>query len=75
MTPSASVWCYGTPELRASWGGMWADRIHSAVGQMALERGLATRTDLDAISRAWRDWAAHPDGWLIIPHGELLARA
>ncbi|HEX4224784.1 MAG TPA: methyltransferase domain-containing protein [Pseudonocardiaceae bacterium] len=75
VTSSASVWCYATPEDRASWGGMWAERIYSSVGQMAVERGLAAPADLDAISQAWRDWAAHPDGWLMIPHGELLARA
>ncbi|MFC5061501.1 methyltransferase domain-containing protein [Actinomycetospora atypica] len=75
VTPSASVWCYATPEDRARWGGMWAERIHSAVGRAALERGLATADDLAAISQAWRDWAAHPDGWILIPHGELLARA
>lgn len=75
VTPSASVWCYATPEDRAAWGGMWAERIHSSVGQMALERGLAGESDLATISQAWRDWAAHPDGWFLIPHGELLARA
>ncbi|MEP9395650.1 methyltransferase domain-containing protein [Gordonia sp. VNQ95] len=75
VTPSASVWCYATPEDRAAWGGMWAKRIHSSVGQMALDRGLATEADLDAISRAWTDWAEHPDGWIIIPHGEIVARA
>jgi ubiquinone/menaquinone biosynthesis C-methylase UbiE len=75
VTPSASVWCYASPEERANWGGMWAERIYSSVGQMALERGLATEADLASISQAWRDWAAHPDGWFLIPHGELLARA
>ena len=75
LTPSASVWCYATPQDRASWGGMWAERIYSSVGQMALDRGLATEADLDTISQAWRDRAAHPDGWLLIPHGELLAKA
>lgn len=75
VTPTASVWCYATPDERATWGHMWAERIHSSVGQMALQRGLATEADLATISRAWREWAAHPDGWLLIPHGELVARA
>ncbi len=75
VIPSASVWCYATPDTRATWGGMWAERIHSAVGRMAVDRGLATQADLDAIAQGWRDWAAHPDGWLVIPHGEILARA
>ena len=29
----------------------------------------------EEISSAWRDWAAAPDGWLAIPHGEILCRA
>lgn len=75
VTPSASVWCYATAQERAAWGGMWADRIHTGVGRMAVERGLATPDDLDAIEQAWREWAAHPDGYFVIPHGEILARA
>jgi SAM-dependent methyltransferase len=75
LTPSASVWCHATPEARAAWGGMWAKRIHSSVGQMATERGLATESDLASISEAWQDWAASPDGWFLVPHGEVLARA
>ncbi|MFW0785740.1 methyltransferase domain-containing protein [Gordonia sp. CPCC 206044] len=75
VTPSASVWCHATPEARAAWGGMWAERIHSAVGEMAIERGLASASDLDDIAQGWRDWVADPDGWIMIPHGEVLARA
>ncbi|MET9201237.1 methyltransferase domain-containing protein [Gordonia sp. NPDC003585] len=75
VTPSASVWCYATPDDRASWGGMWAKRIHSAIGRMAMERGLADQSDLAAIAQGWLDWAAHPDGWIVIPHGEIVAHA
>ncbi len=74
VTPSASIWCYATPEERAAWGGMWADRVHTGVGKMARERGLATESDLDEIERGWREWTAHPDAWFAIPHGEVLAR-
>lgn len=74
VTPSASAWCYATPAERSAWGGMWADRIHTGVGRMAVERGLAGQSELDGISQAWREWAAHPDGWFLIPHGEVLCR-
>ena len=54
---------------------MWAKRIHSSVGQMTLDRRLATEADLAVISQAWTDWAEHPDGWIIIPHSRIVARA
>lgn len=72
---SASTWCYAEPGARAEWGGMWADRIiASALGDQLVSSGLATPGELDAISAGWRTWAAHPDGWLTLLHGELLIR-
>ena len=76
VTVSASVWCYATPESRAEWGGMWADRIvDSAIAPQLLSSGLATHAELQAVSQAWRDWAAAPDGWISVLHGEILVRA
>jgi len=75
ITPTASTWCFATPEDRAWWGGMWADRIlQSAMATQALESGFATQSDLEALSAAWREWAAAPDGFFSILHGEILAR-
>ncbi len=75
VTPSASVWCFGTPGDREWWGGMWADRIlRSALAGQARRTGAATEDDLRRISTAWRTWAAAPDGWIGILHGEILAR-
>ena len=75
VTPSASVWCYATPEDRAWWGGLWADRVTtSAFAAQALERGLADRERLERIADGWRRWAGQPDGWLMIPSGEVLCR-
>lgn len=75
VTPTGSVWCYATPDTREWWGGMWADRIlHSSVGRDLLTLGLATTTQLEEIAAGWRAWAAAPDGWLSIPHGEILCR-
>jgi hypothetical protein len=37
---------------------------------------FATRTpsrrDLEEVAAAWRQWAADPDGWISVLHGELL---
>ncbi len=76
IAPSGSLWCYATAETREWWGGMWADRIlHSGVARDLLALGLATTAQLEEISAAWRAWAAARDGWLAIPHGEILCRA
>ncbi|OCB58825.1 methyltransferase type 11 [Mycobacterium malmoense] len=76
VTPTGSVWCYATPATREWWGGMWADRIvGSRIARDLLRLGWATAAELEEISAAWRAWAAAPDGWLSIPHGEILCRA
>ena len=72
----ASVWCFATPDDRAWWGGLWADRVtESAIGAQAVEIGAASATDLAAMADAWRRWAAHPDAWFAVVHGEILAHA
>lgn len=72
---SASVWVFDTPEKRAWWGGMWADRVlASAFAGHAKRLGLADDAVLQRISDAWRAWAADSDGWILLPHGEVLAR-
>lgn len=76
ITPTAGMWCYATPDTREWWGGMWADRIlQSDLARQLVTSGLSNSDELEAISAAWRDWAATPDGWLGIPHGEILCRA
>jgi ubiquinone/menaquinone biosynthesis C-methylase UbiE len=76
ITLTGSLWCFATAATREWWGGMWADRIlHSGVARQLLHSGLATTAQLEEISAAWRAWAAAPDGWLGVPHGEILCRA
>jgi ubiquinone/menaquinone biosynthesis C-methylase UbiE len=75
VEPSASVWCFATPEDRAWWGGLWADRMTtSAVADQAERDGYATRTELERIAAAWRRWAEHPDAWFAVLHGEVVCR-
>ncbi len=72
---TASVWCFATPQDRAWWAGQWAERVTAtALADQALARGLASPSDLAAMAAAWRDWAASPDGWFVVVHGELIAR-
>ena len=73
VTATASVWCYADDESRTAWGLGWADRIlTSAVADQVLRRSLATADELHGISDAWRAWAADPDGWFTLLHGELI---
>ena len=76
VTPGASVWCFATPEDRAWWGGLWADRMtESAIAQQAVADGFASEAELAAMATAFRAWADDPDGWFAVLHGEILARA
>lgn len=71
---SSSTWCLATPESRAWWGEMWAERIlHSQITKQLLASGIADKADLERISRAWRAWSKAKDGWMSIVHGEIIA--
>jgi SAM-dependent methyltransferase len=74
ITATSSTWCFATGADRAWWGGLWADRLRSsALAGQALAAGVS-RAELDRLADGWRAWAAAPDGWLSILHGEILAR-
>jgi SAM-dependent methyltransferase len=73
---TSSTWCYSSPEDRAWWGGLWADRVTgSALARQLVDSGLASTADLERIAAGWRTWAAADDGWFSVLHGEVLCRA
>ena len=75
VSAGASTWCFATPEDRAFWGGMWADRIvGSSLARQLVSEGTATAKELSEVAEAWRAWAAEPDGWLSVLHGQVLCR-
>ena len=55
----------------------WADRVTGSAFADARRRRAASPTaaELARIADAWRRWAAQPDGWFIVPCGEVLCRA
>jgi SAM-dependent methyltransferase len=76
ITVSTSTWTYATPEERTWWGGLWADRtVKSSYAANATGGGHATHEELERIADGWRAWAADPDGWFAVIHGEILCRA
>lgn len=72
---TAGTWCYSTPEERAWFGGMWADRVvDSTFATHAVEKGIANLETLERISEHWREWATREDGWFGLMHGEIVCR-
>ena len=76
VAPTASTTLHATPERRATWGGAWERRILAPplVDQL-LDAGWADEVELEKISAAWREWSRHPDGWFVLLHAEIIARA
>lgn len=71
----AETWCFATPEDRAWWCATWADRVqYSAFAEQARAIRYSDET-LAWIADGWRSWAIHEDGYFVVPHGYLLARA
>ncbi|QNE73826.1 methyltransferase domain-containing protein [Streptomyces finlayi] len=76
ITPTAAAWCFATPESRAWWSGLWADRTTaSPYAELTVRGGHASTEQLTAIAAAWRTWGEQDDAWFLVPHGEVLCRA
>jgi SAM-dependent methyltransferase len=72
---AASVWCYSTLEDCIAWGDAYSDRLlTSSMGERPVEAGLATRADIEAMAKAFRDWARKPDAMWMFTHVAVLAR-
>jgi 2-polyprenyl-3-methyl-5-hydroxy-6-metoxy-1,4-benzoquinol methylase len=72
---SASQWCYAAPEETLEWGDSYAERLlTSPMGARAVERGNASRADIEAMAAAFRAWARHPDALWSFIHVAALGR-
>jgi 2-polyprenyl-3-methyl-5-hydroxy-6-metoxy-1,4-benzoquinol methylase len=70
---SASMWCFATPEERAWWGGLWAERLTlSRFAEQATVQHLAGVADLARLADGWLAWVAEEDGCFFVPHTEVL---
>lgn len=73
ITTTAGTWCYSTPEERAWWSGMWADRTaQSAFAMGAIDHGFADKNELARFAQIWREWGTKDDGWFALLHGEII---
>lgn len=76
VAPSSANWLYATGAERGWLSEVWAERIvSSAFAEQAVAYGLADTARLERISAGWRTWGASSDGWFVMPHGEIIARA
>jgi SAM-dependent methyltransferase len=74
IVSSASAWCFATVDERTWWGELWAERFtHSDLADQLTGNGIASRGELAAFAAAFRRWAAAPDGWFAVLHGEVVA--
>lgn len=72
---SVSAWTFSTPEERAWWCGLWAERsTKSDYKARVLESGLGTEEDLEEVARIWREMEGKEDGWFAVINGEVIAR-
>ncbi len=72
---SASTWVFHEPRQILNWGDSWAERVtRSALAEQAVEYGLASADELEAIAEGWRRWAREPDAFFTFLHVEALGR-
>lgn len=75
IIPSASTWCFATPDQRRWWGDLWSQRIQeSALATQAIDYGLADTAELAALGHTWTEWLEHPDAWFAVVNGEMILR-
>ena len=74
IQPSSSTWTFAEPTSRQWWGELWADRmVFSSVAEQAVDYGLSSHDELQAIAAAWRNWLEQDDGFFVVVHAELIA--
>ena len=73
---TVAVWTFATPDDRAWWGDLWADRVeHSSFATHARAQQRADDGDLARLAAGWRRWIDEPAGFFACPHGQIIARA
>lgn len=59
----------------SNWGLSWSERaVHSSFGSQAVEYGIVTQAELQAISEGWRTWAQSPDAFFMYTQIEVIGR-
>ncbi len=72
---TTNTWTFYEESGKTWWGDQWSQRIlESDIAVKALEYGIATRDELEAISVGWQQWKNTPSSVSCFTHFEGLAR-
>ncbi len=72
---TTSTWTFFEANGKTWWGDQWSQRIlESDIAVKALEYGIATSSELEAISKGWQEWKLAPASVSCFTHFEGLAR-
>jgi hypothetical protein len=70
-----SVWVFASDAEREWWGISWSQRaVESQFAVHAIESGHSDPEELQRIAAGWLAWTGDTDGWMLMPHGEIIAR-
>ena len=73
---TATVELMADPAEAADWGRSWSERaLHSDFRPQAIEYGIATAEEIEAIARGWRAWAESPEAFFMFVHIQCIGRA
>ena len=72
---TTSTWTFYDDGGKTWWGDQWSQRmLHSEIAVKAIEYGVATQSELEAISRGWIEWKNASGSVACFTHFEGLAR-
>jgi ubiquinone/menaquinone biosynthesis C-methylase UbiE len=70
---STSTWTFAEIEGLSWWGNQWADRIvESNIATGAIDYGIATKDELEEISKGWREWITAPGAFFTFTQVEVI---
>ena len=72
---SGTTWTFPGYDTPRVWAESWAERtVHSNLAVKAVEYGIATPAELEAVAAGFRKWGQREDAFFSIGHVEVLAR-
>lgn len=70
---TTSTWSFADEAGLQWWGGQWSERIlHSNLATRALEQNIASQSELEEISAAWKNWITEPHAFFTFTQVEVI---